>query len=154
MQSASARVFILNSRCWLTLSFIYNSLNVQWEQVQGLESLQNQDKDELCIYLESLTRSHGVDCSPSRPHIRTALSPPHEASRAPFGLQETDQQRESGCALILWTTTRASFMADPPLIFPAVKAPTLLYLLLMQDSKPTRCLSLREEAGINDIWFM
>lgn len=55
---------------------------------------------------------HFVDSSPSRPHIRMALSPPHEASRAPDGLQLTNQHRESGCALNLWTRVKASFMSE------------------------------------------
>lgn len=50
------------------------------------------------------------DVLPSRPQIRMALSPPHEANNVPFGLQLTNQHRESGCALSLWTNDRASFM--------------------------------------------
>lgn len=41
-----------------------------------------------------------------------ALSPPHEASSVPDGLQLTNQHRESGCALSLWTRDRASFMSE------------------------------------------
>lgn len=55
---------------------------------------------------------HFVDSSPSRPHIRMALSPPHEASRVPDGLQLTNQHRESGCALSLWTRVKASFISE------------------------------------------
>ena len=51
--------------------------------------------------------------SPSRPHIRMALSPPHEASSVPDGLQLTNQQRESGWALCLWSRVRACFMSEP-----------------------------------------
>lgn len=53
-------------------------------------------------------------CSPSRPQIRTVLSPPHEASNVPAGFHRTDQQRESGWALSFWTEDKVSFISDPP----------------------------------------
>lgn len=53
-----------------------------------------------------------TESSPSFPHIRMVLSPPHEARSVPLGLQLTNQQRESGCALNLCTRDRASFMVE------------------------------------------
>lgn len=78
-----------------------------------------------------------------------ALSPPHEASRAPLGLQETNQQQESGCALILWTRDRASFMATQ--IFHAAEAWILPCLLLTPGStKPTCHVSACGAAEMNE----
>lgn len=54
-----------------------------------------------------------ADRSPSRPHIRMALSPPHEASNVPDGLQVTNQHRASGCAFSLWTSDKVSFISKP-----------------------------------------
>lgn len=42
--------------------------------------------------------------------MRTALSPPQDASRVPVGFQLTNQQRESGWALSLCCRVRASFI--------------------------------------------
>lgn len=53
-------------------------------------------------------------CSPSRPQIRTVLSPPHEASNVPAGFHLTDQHRESGWALSFWTDDKVSFISDQP----------------------------------------
>lgn len=83
-----------------TRSYISRSHLKNESQVEGVK-----DVNYCTIMLMRLRLGVSVvqftESSPSFPHIRMVLSPPHEARSVPLGLQLTNQQRESGCALNL-----------------------------------------------------
>ncbi len=54
---------------------------------------------------------------PSFPHILMARSPPHDASSVPAGFHATYQQRASGCALTLCSSSSAPFISYISMIF-------------------------------------
>lgn len=57
---------------------------------------------------------------PSLAQILIARSPPHDASKVPDGLHATHQQRASGCALTLCSSSSAPFISDTFFFFVGV----------------------------------
>lgn len=59
------------------------------------------------VHVSNVSNKHRLYVLPSLPHTRIARSPPHDASSVPAGFQATYQQRASGCALTLCSSSSA-----------------------------------------------